>query len=71
MLVFVSYDVALRAVLIVASARGGFPANVVDDMAYDRLFATSVIAHVEALEREFQDRLNASFDCDEARCVDC
>ena len=52
-------------------ARGGFPDNVVDDITYYRLCVESVIAHVEAVEREPPDRRNASFDCDETRCVDC
>ena len=52
-------------------ARGGFPDNVVDDITYYRLIVESVIAHVEAVEPDLQDRLNDSCDCDEARCVDC
>ena len=52
-------------------ARGGFPDNVVDDITYYRLFIESINTHIEAAERELQDRLNASCDCDEAMCVDC
>ena len=51
-------------------ARGGFPDNVVDDITYYRLFIDSINAHFEAVERELQDRRNASCECDETRCVE-
>ena len=49
-------------------ARGGFPASVIDDMTYYRLFAESVMTHVVAVE---QDRFRASSECDETRYVYC